>query len=211
MNPVAFAKRTGAHARIERELSCVTQLTETPILWDFTRALRSGDRAPWQNHTVINSVQNIRASPLALRARKSAPKDNIFDRGTTVQFISVGVAPLPSRQPLSKWRGCPVQVASFFFLGCLSAAQWWPQTTHSSDTKSKRFAMYALIIVIAVLSPAGSAVTPVGVTSQVVGKFKNLDQCKAAANRQTAGGAVSVDLNLSRGVYWYCASGATQN
>ena len=71
--------------------------------------------------------------------------------------------------------------------------------------------MYALIIVIAVLSPAGSAVTPVGVTSQVIGKFKNLDQCKAAANRQTAGGAVSVDLNLSRGVYWYCASGATQN
>ena len=40
--------------------------------------------------------------------------------------------------------------------------------------------MYALIIVIAVLSPAGGAVTPVGVTSQVLGKFKNLDQCKAA-------------------------------
>ena len=42
--------------------------------------------------------------------------------------------------------------------------------------------MYALIIVIAVLSPAGGAVTPVGVTSQVVGKFKNLDQCKATAS-----------------------------
>ena len=40
--------------------------------------------------------------------------------------------------------------------------------------------MYALIIVIAVLSPAGGAVTPVSVTSQVLGKFKNLDQCKAA-------------------------------
>jgi len=64
--------------------------------------------------------------------------------------------------------------------------------------------MYALIIVIAVLSPAGSAVTPVGVTSQVVGKFKNLDQCKSAASQQSAGGAVS-DLSLSRGVYWYCA------
>jgi hypothetical protein len=45
--------------------------------------------------------------------------------------------------------------------------------------------MYALIIVIAVLSPAGGAVTPVGVTSQVVGKFKNLDQCKAAASQQS--------------------------
>jgi hypothetical protein len=32
--------------------------------------------------------------------------------------------------------------------------------------------MYALIIVIAVLSPAGGAVTPVGVTSQVVGNLK---------------------------------------
>jgi hypothetical protein len=51
--------------------------------------------------------------------------------------------------------------------------------------------MYALIIVIAVLSPAGGAVTPVGVTSQVVGKFKNLDQCKAAASQQSDGGAIS--------------------
>jgi hypothetical protein len=50
--------------------------------------------------------------------------------------------------------------------------------------------MYALIIVIAVLSPAGGAVTPVGVTSQV--KFKNLDQCKAAASQQSAGGAISI-------------------
>jgi hypothetical protein len=58
--------------------------------------------------------------------------------------------------------------------------------------------MYALIIVIAVLSPAGGAVTPVGVTSQVVGKFKDLDQCKAAASQQSAGGAIS-DLSLSRG------------
>jgi hypothetical protein len=62
--------------------------------------------------------------------------------------------------------------------------------------------MYALII--AVLSPAGGAVTPVGVTSQVLGKSKNLDQCKAAGNKQGAGGATA-DLSLSRGVYWYCA------
>ena len=64
--------------------------------------------------------------------------------------------------------------------------------------------MYALIIVIAVLSPATGAVTPVGVTSQIVGKFKNLDQCKAAAAEQTAGGAIS-DLTLSRGIYWQCS------
>jgi hypothetical protein len=64
--------------------------------------------------------------------------------------------------------------------------------------------MYALIIVIAVLSPATGAVTPVGVTSQMVGKFKNLDQCKAAASEQAAGGVIS-DLSLSRGVYWHCA------
>ena len=64
--------------------------------------------------------------------------------------------------------------------------------------------MYALIIVVAVLSPATGAVTPVGVTSQMVGKFKNLDQCKAAASEQGAGGATS-DLSLSRGIYWLCA------
>jgi hypothetical protein len=64
--------------------------------------------------------------------------------------------------------------------------------------------MYTLIIVIAVLSPATGAVTPVGATSQLVGKFKSLDQCKEAASKPTAGGAIS-DLSLSRGVYWYCA------
>ena len=64
--------------------------------------------------------------------------------------------------------------------------------------------MYALIIIIAVLSPATGAVTPVGVTSQMVGKFKNLDECKAAASAQSAGGAIA-DLSLSRGTYWHCA------
>ena len=52
--------------------------------------------------------------------------------------------------------------------------------------------MYALIIVIAVLSPATGAVTPVGVTSQIVGKFKNLDQCKAAASERTAEGSSQI-------------------
>jgi len=64
--------------------------------------------------------------------------------------------------------------------------------------------MYALIIVIAFLSPATGTVTPVGVTSQIVGKFKNADQCRAAANKPLSGGALS-DLSLSKGVYWYCA------
>jgi hypothetical protein len=48
--------------------------------------------------------------------------------------------------------------------------------------------MYALIIIIAVLSPATGAVTPVGVTSQIVGKFKKLDQCTAAASKESAEG-----------------------
>ena len=60
--------------------------------------------------------------------------------------------------------------------------------------------MYALIIVIAVL---GGTVTPVVVGSQVVGKFRNLDQCKADASEPSGGGAIS-DLSLARGVYWYC-------
>ena len=60
--------------------------------------------------------------------------------------------------------------------------------------------MYALIIVIAVV---GGTATPIGVGTQVVGKFKNLDQCKAATDQPNAGGAIS-DLNFARGVYWYC-------
>jgi len=68
--------------------------------------------------------------------------------------------------------------------------------------------MYALIIVIGMLSQgaAGSAVIPVGVTSQIVGKFNNLDEYKAAASQPHAGGPVS-DLSLSTtwGVNWYCA------
>jgi hypothetical protein len=48
--------------------------------------------------------------------------------------------------------------------------------------------MYALIVVIAVISPPGGAVTPVVVTSLVLGKFKKLDQCKTAASEQGAGG-----------------------
>ncbi|HXX06788.1 MAG TPA: hypothetical protein VEJ43_01805 [Pseudolabrys sp.] len=63
--------------------------------------------------------------------------------------------------------------------------------------------MYALIIELVMLSPATGTVTPVGVTSQIVGKFKNLDQCKAAAIKPDADGALA-DLNLSKGAYWYC-------
>jgi hypothetical protein len=62
---------------------------------------------------------------------------------------------------------------------------------------------YVLIIVISVLSPATSSVVPVGVTSQIVGRFESLEQCKAAANEPGATGAI-VDLTLSRGVYWHC-------
>lgn len=59
--------------------------------------------------------------------------------------------------------------------------------------------MYALIIVVGMLS----SVVPVGVTSQVVGKFKTLDECQAAASQPLTGGTIS-DVNLTRGVYWYC-------
>ena len=61
--------------------------------------------------------------------------------------------------------------------------------------------MYALIIVIGLLSPNTSL--GAGVTSQTVGKFENLDECKAAAEKPNAGGAIS-DAYFGRGVYWYC-------
>ena len=69
--------------------------------------------------------------------------------------------------------------------------------------------MYALILVIGMISPGGAAVTPVGVTSQTVGAFKTLDECKAAAAKPVAGGTIS-ELNLSRGIYWYCVYAGTR-
>lgn len=69
--------------------------------------------------------------------------------------------------------------------------------------------MYMLIIVIGLLSPATSSVVPVGVTSQIVGKFKTLDQCKAAASQPLTEGTIS-DLSLTRGVYWYCVYAGTK-
>ena len=42
--------------------------------------------------------------------------------------------------------------------------------------------MYTLIVVIGMLSPATGSVVPVGVTSHIVGSFKNLEECKAAAD-----------------------------
>jgi hypothetical protein len=69
--------------------------------------------------------------------------------------------------------------------------------------------MYALVIVIGMLTPGSGSVTPLGVTSQIVGKFKNVDECKSAAAQPVATGAIA-DLSLSRGVYWYCIyTGAT--
>ena len=59
--------------------------------------------------------------------------------------------------------------------------------------------MYALVIVIAVMS----STIPVGVTSQTVGHYENVDQCKEAASKPINAGA-TVDLNLSQGVYWHC-------
>jgi hypothetical protein len=63
--------------------------------------------------------------------------------------------------------------------------------------------MYTLIIVIGMLSPATSAVVPVGLTSQAVGKFKTKEQCETAASQPIGGGTIA-DLGLTRGVYWYC-------
>jgi hypothetical protein len=64
--------------------------------------------------------------------------------------------------------------------------------------------MYALIIVIGVLS-SGSSVVPIGVTSQIVGKFKDLDECKAAGSQPHAT-APAEDMSplTTLGSRWYC-------
>ena len=69
--------------------------------------------------------------------------------------------------------------------------------------------MYTLIVVIAVMWPASGAVTPVGVTSHIVGSFENIDECKAASAKPIEATAVS-DLNLSSGIYWYCVPSGAQ-
>jgi hypothetical protein len=62
--------------------------------------------------------------------------------------------------------------------------------------------MYALIIVIGV---SGQNVVGVGVTSQIVGHFKTLDDCKAAAAQPYAAGPVSgLSIQPSWGAVWYC-------
>jgi hypothetical protein len=67
--------------------------------------------------------------------------------------------------------------------------------------------MYELIIVIGMLTqgtPGG--VAPIGVTSQSVGKFKNLEECKAAADKPRAGGPIpGYNISATWGGYWYCA------
>jgi hypothetical protein len=66
--------------------------------------------------------------------------------------------------------------------------------------------MYALIMVIGMLSPGTSGPVPVGVTSQIVGKFKSLEECKAASSQPHAGGPMpDLPLSATWGVNWYCA------
>jgi hypothetical protein len=63
--------------------------------------------------------------------------------------------------------------------------------------------MYALIIAIGMSGMAG--MSGGGVTSQIVGKFKNLDECKAAASQPHAGGTMADSgLSATWGVNWYC-------
>jgi hypothetical protein len=67
--------------------------------------------------------------------------------------------------------------------------------------------MYALIIVIGVLSSGSSTGTaaPIGVTSQIVGKFKDLDECKAAASQPHATApAEDISPLTILGSRWYC-------
>jgi hypothetical protein len=61
--------------------------------------------------------------------------------------------------------------------------------------------MYALIIVIGL---SGQSLS-IGATSQIIGKFKSLDDCKAAAAQPHAAGAVEgLSIQASWGAIWYC-------
>jgi hypothetical protein len=67
--------------------------------------------------------------------------------------------------------------------------------------------MYALIIAIAMqTSGLGGGGASVGITSQVIGKFRSLDECKAvAAQPYAAGGSISEAIVATNsGLNWYC-------
>ena len=65
--------------------------------------------------------------------------------------------------------------------------------------------MYVLIIVIRGAPTGGINNVPVGVTSQIVGKFKNLDECKAAAKQPHAAGPIAdITVVTTWGANWYC-------
>jgi hypothetical protein len=62
--------------------------------------------------------------------------------------------------------------------------------------------MYTLIIIIGMQAGVGPSV---GVTSHIVGKFRNLEECKEAASQPHAGGTISdLGLHATWGVNWYC-------
>ena len=66
--------------------------------------------------------------------------------------------------------------------------------------------MYVLIIVIAMQTTGLGGGGTIAVTSQSVGKFKSLDECKAVAIQPHAwGGSVSdVLVSANTGANWYC-------
>jgi hypothetical protein len=66
--------------------------------------------------------------------------------------------------------------------------------------------MYVLILVIAMQTTGLGGGGAVAVTSQSVGKFKSLDECKAVASQPHAwGGMVSdVIVSVNMGANWYC-------
>jgi hypothetical protein len=66
--------------------------------------------------------------------------------------------------------------------------------------------MYVLIIVIVMQATGLAGEGTVAVTSQLVGKFKSLDECKAVASQPHAWGRTVSDVIVSAntGANWYC-------
>jgi hypothetical protein len=65
--------------------------------------------------------------------------------------------------------------------------------------------MYSLILTIAMISSGGgTTVATPAMSSVILGKYGDLDACKAAAAKPFAAGSIQ-DLGVSTGSYWYCA------
>jgi rare lipoprotein A len=137
---------------------------------DFTGARRT---LPFGTRVRVINKRNGRSIIVCINDRGPFVRGRVIDR-TTAAARALGFAGLASVN---------LKIVRFLFM----LTDVSENICASEIERGGSPGMYALILVIAILSPATGAVTPVGVTSQSIGTFVTLDQCKAAAMKPLVG------------------------